>query len=158
MHCWRKDSEFEPWLRPIMGNTWQVHCSVCKKTICSSSIGINALRSLVHSVTHKSAMRCIKSLAVATMSVLHYYPGPQLKLIQRPPLLLRRCSVVSRHNEKTPLSQFQQNNWIEEHALNLVYWSFWSFSYSFMYYHYPSSKSIQVLHEWIHKTGFRFQF
>lgn len=55
---WMEDLAFKDWLRPVVGNSQQAYCSVCKKKkpVSVNLMGANALRSHMQSFRHKNGM------------------------------------------------------------------------------------------------------
>ena len=54
---WTDEPEFKPWLRAVAGNDRQAYCSLCKKTISITWMGLNAVRSHMQSASHISTTR-----------------------------------------------------------------------------------------------------
>jgi len=75
---WLEDPTFKDCLRPVVGNNRQAHCSVCIKNINIRWMGVNALRSRMQSISHKSGMRGRgEQLSVSTFCAAATITPPQ---------------------------------------------------------------------------------
>ncbi len=54
---WLEDGAFSSWLKPVANNRYQAYCTLCKKALELSSLGIKSLQSHVKSEKHKVAVK-----------------------------------------------------------------------------------------------------
>ncbi|KAL0152799.1 hypothetical protein M9458_052522 [Cirrhinus mrigala] len=57
LDLWLEDSRFKDWLRPVVGNSHEAYCHVCKKTINITWVGVNEVKSHMKSNSHQAKMR-----------------------------------------------------------------------------------------------------
>ena len=65
---WLQDEQFNAWLKPVEGNTYEAHCTLCKKTFKLGTLGIKALESHCKSEKHKAVIKWQQQ----TLSISHY--------------------------------------------------------------------------------------
>ncbi len=54
---WLEDGAFCSWLKPVANNRYQAYCTLCKKALELSSLGIKSLQSHANSEKHKVAVK-----------------------------------------------------------------------------------------------------
>ena len=78
---WIDDGAFKSWLKPVANNKYQAYCTLCKKTIELSSLGIQALNSHAKSERHKVSLKGLQRVQAITqfcspVQAPHGIPGP----------------------------------------------------------------------------------
>lgn len=73
---WLDDGAFKSWLKPIANNKYQVYCTLCKRTVELSSLGIKALNSHAKSEGHKVSLKGLQQVQAITQFCSPSLPGP----------------------------------------------------------------------------------
>lgn len=74
---WLEDGAFSSWLKPVANNRYQAYCTLCKKALELSSLGIKSLRSHAKSEKHKVAVKGLQRVqAISQFCSAPSLPGP----------------------------------------------------------------------------------
>ncbi len=66
---WLEDGAFSYWLKPVANNRYQAYCTLCKKALELSSLGIKSLQSHAKSESYKVAVKGLQRVQVLFGSV-----------------------------------------------------------------------------------------
>ncbi|KAJ8005433.1 hypothetical protein DPEC_G00146600 [Dallia pectoralis] len=70
---WFEKDEFKQRLKPVAENNREGYCTYCKKKISVALMGINAVKSHMHSASHKAAVGCREQ---QQLSIASFYAPP----------------------------------------------------------------------------------
>lgn len=73
---WLDDDAFKSWLKPVANNKYQAYCTLCKKTLELSSLGIKALHSHGKSERHQGSLKGLQGMQTITQFWSPSLPGP----------------------------------------------------------------------------------
>ena len=74
---WLHKSTFSAWLKPVEGNAFEAHCSLCKKTVKLGTLGVKALESHAQSNEHKTNVKSqLQTPAISSVFAPASRPSP----------------------------------------------------------------------------------